>query len=770
MIKYIFYILFFWLLIFISPISKVNAVQYSSATYCNFIRGVPTVGMGLWSFSASEPWGIISSDTHFIPYFKSPLPVDLQTGVIDRINFGDNTTWYSYSWDVRHNYSNVGDYKVRVFKGNETTGNYLICGYDVKIYQTGTPTPNDVVLSSSGSTRHTFTSSSGEIGGILFTTDDYILNSSTGDTGCFTLNITTSPSTYNYTDSNCRFGPDSFWLTNLSSGVNSVTVSISSLYGLIPYGVTLKNIFLYTRATEPYYNPSVPLPPGFGSGNLYGRIFVDSDGDLYRDVGESLVGTSSPQIYMQYRRSGGSWTNISNTKCCTSTWADCTGTNGPYAVSSVAAASNYELHVWMDGGLGWSFSEPVANTFGVYPIPTTNCTFGSGTGKAGVCSDRDGSGNCFNFTVTGVNISAGATTYLWFGVKQTEGTIGGYIFMDDNGDGLKDAGEEYYNIEDDNGIISVTGQGATIISDSDYDYSYGLSAATYTVGLSAPAGYAVTGWNDGTTASLGESSTDVEISGPGDDETVNFGIAESTEPWFLIDKGDIGSPGAVIVGVPVGGQLFSEKDGGVISEGAVSYDPGDLGPEGVFRVDDYSESLTTLSFNSLWDISLSKSEWDSILTPIESLESGSYYVTGVGDIDIGDISLSGKNLVIFAGDKTETVDININGDIEIDDDSSLILIASGDIVIDPTVTSIKGYMYAKGDIYTGTVGEGSDDVALTIYGSMVTSITGQVYLQRDLGSGANPVSASESFYFQPKYYIMPYEDLEQKFLIWTETY
>lgn len=510
-----------------------------------------------------------------------------------------------------------------------------------------------------------------------------------------------------------------------------------------------------------YVNP--PSNPPSNTGNLYGRVFVDSDNNLARpSTSEALMGTSDPQIFVRYRPSGGSWTFASNTTCCNTSWSDCTTVSGPYTATNLAAGE-YDVHTYINVGPGWAFSEPSTNKLGI--LTGSNCTFSSGTLVNGQCNQRDSSGFCTDVTISDVSIDAGATTYLWFGIRRTQGTISGYVFIDDNENGLKDDGESFYNLED-TSWVTCTGQGSSVITSSEYSYSYGLSNGTYYLGMILPANYAVTGWNDGETASL-EQTAEIQISSSTDNKTVNFGITYSPSPWFLIDKGDIGSKGSISISVPTSKTLIENINGGAIAQGTISLGKGTLGPEGVFEVKNYEQSLSAISFSSLWDLAKNKQEFDPLTTSISSLSSGSYYVNSNLTLD-EEISLTNQNLVIYVGNKSTSFNLNINNNINIDDNSTLIFIVNGDINIDSSVATINAYLYAGNDLYTGTT-EGLD-TSLSIYGGLLTSETGTLHLQRDLGEEGNLLNPGEKIYHQPRYYIKLSEIVGKRYMTWTEAY
>ena len=73
------------------------------------------------------------------------------------------------------------------------------------------------------------------------------------------------------------------------------------------------------------------------------------------------------------------------------------------------------------------------------------------------------------------------------------------------------------------------------------------------------------------------------------------------------------------------------------------------------------------------------------------------------------------------------------------------IISSGNITLDPTVTSLEG-IFVSNTFQTGTTGD-EDDQPLTVTGSVITQ--GDLSLQRDLGAVENVLNPAELFEFSP---------------------
>jgi len=194
-----------------------------------------------------------------------------------------------------------------------------------------------------------------------------------------------------------------------------------------------------------------PLPtPTPATGNLMGRVFVDENGNLLRTNAEAaneriLRYNDTPQVWVMYKPRGSSGFIHSDYF-----QSMCGQPDGPYKATNLSPGF-YDIQAEINVGEGWAFSEPQPNQFAIIPWPTTGvCTFDDGLRISGdYCTSRV-NGHCTKIEIynnPNIQVTAGVTSYLWFGVRKFQRTISGYVFIDENGNMLKDGGEENYNIE-----------------------------------------------------------------------------------------------------------------------------------------------------------------------------------------------------------------------------------------------------------------------------------------------------------------------------------
>jgi len=131
------------------------------------------------------------------------------------------------------------------------------------------------------------------------------------------------------------------------------------------------------------------------------------------------------------------------------------------------------------------------------------------------------------------------------------------------------------------------------------------------------------------------------------------------------------------------------------------------------------------------------------------------WIKASGDLTInGNATITPKVILFVDGD------LNVNGNINLASSDFFLAIVSGDINIDPTVTSLKGIFFADWSFSTGS---GSNP--LSVYGN-VTTLSG-VYLARDLGA-LNPTDPAEVFEFAPEIYLNYPASLTPNKMVWVE--
>jgi len=126
-----------------------------------------------------------------------------------------------------------------------------------------------------------------------------------------------------------------------------------------------------------------------------------------------------------------------------------------------------------------------------------------------------------------------------------------------------------------------------------------------------------------------------------------------------------------------------------------------------------------------------------------------------GDLTLTNATINGKVVLFVEGNLTITGNVTLASTAN----DFLLIVVSGDIIVDPTVTSLQGIFFADGGFSTGSGAQ-----PLTTLGSVVT-LSG-VTLSRNLGGGnANP---AETFTFNPANYLLFPQSLSPGKIIWQE--
>lgn len=130
-----------------------------------------------------------------------------------------------------------------------------------------------------------------------------------------------------------------------------------------------------------------------------------------------------------------------------------------------------------------------------------------------------------------------------------------------------------------------------------------------------------------------------------------------------------------------------------------------------------------------------------------------------------EVTLGGWN--VLAGEKYVVVvrgNVRITGDVTVANGGYLMVIAQGDVTVDPAVTSVQGIYLANGLFITESAGVGGD-VQLVVSGS-VAAWDG-VDLNRDLGVAGN-VSPAEQFVYRPDLMISMPKKVKTFVMEWQE--
>lgn len=196
---------------------------------------------------------------------------------------------------------------------------------------------------------------------------------------------------------------------------------------------------------------------------------------------------------------------------------------------------------------------PASGAFSVTSIPSGTYTTAHTNLPSGYTRTTPASGNSFSVTVGGGCgggggvCSGGSITGVNFGLEEPTYTISGSVFLDADGDGIKDVGESNYT-----GGINISSSGTGDISSYPNPGSYLISQAQ--AGLrtisynNLPAGYRIIYPLNGPPPSFqvrvgpacdDGGSPDASCNAQNNIISLNFGIAIDTQPWIQATGGNI---------------------------------------------------------------------------------------------------------------------------------------------------------------------------------------------------------------------------------------
>ncbi|MFS3127546.1 SdrD B-like domain-containing protein [Nocardioides sp. Bht2] len=281
-----------------------------------------------------------------------------------------------------------------------------------------------------------------------------LLNGEDEDGNAVTLSTVTDPGTGEYRFASLRAG--SYEIAQMQPTGYGDGSAVAGTAGGSADNNAISDIDLSARTAGTGYL--------FGEtvGSLAGGVYADSDRDGTRDPGESGIGGVTVTL---------------------------TGTDPDGSISPIQTTTR------TDGS--YRFEDLLAGTYAITKTPPSGYREGSPTlGSAG--------GNVSSSTlISGIDLEAAgrATGYL-FG--QERGSLAGTVWSDDNGNGVRDAGESgvedvavrLYSATPSAPATQVADAGApvaTVRTDADGDYSFGdLAGGSYQVGVELAADQALT--------------------------------------------------------------------------------------------------------------------------------------------------------------------------------------------------------------------------------------------------------------------------------------
>jgi len=346
------------------------------------------------------------------------------------------------------------------------------------------------------------------------------------------------------------------------------------------------------------------------------------------------------------------------------------------------------------------------------------------------------------------------------------GTISGFAFDDDNGNGCFNPGEGRL----DGVVVQAAGSSTyTTTTGPNGEFSFaGIPADTYTLTVqSYPAGFlGVSGWDDNASCPplTTSGSTTVSLSAGGTAQR-QVGLDPNPDPWFQTENGSIHTNNSLSQTIPpdkyfMNGDTTSEgvltaQNGISIGGGKISHrDPSN------WRDGSYG-TITAPTYEKLWNDYKSKlaadySSWPgSVAAGIVRVKSNVTLNTTCWG------AISGNPTVIFVGDEDASGNL-IRRNVTIRDNltgKKVIFIVSGNVTLRKTVEDIQGIIIYDGifDTAQPNLGQGQEDRPLTINGAIIstgvrTLSPGEKYftLDRRRSDNNNP---AEKFIYSPSYLI-----------------
>jgi hypothetical protein len=261
------------------------------------------------------------------------------------------------------------------------------------------------------------------------------------------------------------------------------------------------------------------------------------------------------------------------------------------------------------------------------------------------------------------------------------------------------------------------------------------------------------------------------------DTTLNFYVALTPPggPWWQTAGGDVGANGAgdVTSVLPAGSLLSESLNSGSIDSGLLTYNGGTVELNGgafaipdwraVSHYDEFSAQYPKEDYNHFE--TLFRATGASPLTsPLADPAPGAgefVYLSGTASIDTGwTVNTLGEKITVFVDG-----DLDINDDMTVDPGSFLGFVVSGEININPGVSSLQGIYIADGTIDTG------DDIATPLQlvgeGTFVgwgDDGNGGVIFNRKT-SGALP---AERFEYRPDLMLNAPDDFKLPRHVWRE--
>ncbi|MBM4402253.1 MAG: hypothetical protein FJ044_03350 [Candidatus Cloacimonetes bacterium] len=336
------------------------------------------------------------------------------------------------------------------------------------------------------------------------------------------------------------------------------------------------------------------------------------------------------------------------------------------------------------------------------------------------------------------------------------GTISGFAFDDDNGNGCFNPGEGRL----DGVVVQAAGSSTyTTTTGPNGEFSFaGIPADTYTLTVqSYPAGFlGVSGWDDNASCPplTTSGSTTFSLSAGGTVQR-QVGLNANPDPWFQTENGSIHTNNSLSQTIPpdkyfMNGDTTSEgvltaQNGISIGGGKISHrDPSN------WRDGSYG-TITAPTYEKLWNDYKSKLAADYPSWP-GSVAAGIVRVKS--DVTLNTTrwnTISFNPTVIFIGDEATDGSV-IPRNLTITENhlvgKKVVFIVSGNVTLSKDVEDIQGVLVVDGifDTASAAVGQG-EDRPLLVTGAVIAN---QFSLERRRSDNNNP---AEKFIYSPSYLI-----------------
>lgn len=414
--------------------------------------------------------------------------------------------------------------------------------------------------------------------------------------------------------------------------------------------------------------------------------------------------------------------------------------------------------------------------------PADNNSFelclGEGTTYDGILCPSLGGGGCYIYGVADSSLAEDctypytdldpATEYHWY-VKAnngaafssssiysftTGGSITGHVWKNDTATDCADAqsGRE----DTDSWEISCYGgsigaypglaaqKSGNVFTCQDSDNQTSLAFGSYTLLATPPDGWSVMAYCPSNSVTLDSQ-----------EETLDIYLRSYLSDWWQVVGGDVwAAAGSINSQVPSGADNpYLLLDGSGVDHGVLAasggIDPGDgtIAQDGdnwaAKGVGVWSDKTYNYSY-WLYQLSGELSDWQG------TLSEGLWKTTG--DITLNGQTVSGKVFLLTDGQ------VNITGNIIVSSGASLVVVAQGNITIDPAVTQLQGYYISNGIISTGH--DDAGDAALVVEGGLIG--LEDVNLERDFQGSQNNTTPAEVFTFRPDILVNLPEEIKIK--------